>query len=71
MKEKTLIEKANDNIEILINQIIFMEKDTRQGLCVGLPKEYNSCDNIDCGTCKNIYYSRKRERLLKEFCIYE
>lgn len=69
MSKEEIIQKANSNIEILIDKIISKEKEINDSYCVHPPKQFSNCNRISCGKCKGIFYNEKREQMIKKYFI--
>lgn len=65
-------DKANENIEILVESLIDARKDALgNAYCpyCGNGNPENDCENISCSDCKEKYFENMRERLLDEYIV--
>lgn len=66
------LEKANNNISILIDEIVSLKQENRMYCCHPQEKfdNKNFCEN-DCDNCKEKYYEEMRERLNNKYQVNE
>ena len=69
MKLETKLEKANENIEILIGIIIGEEKIEKDGYCCGYSQEKGNCENTNCNKCRRLYFEEIEEAMLKRYLV--
>lgn len=67
LAEYELTEKANVNITKLVNQIIELQKSLYYYRCPVRSADLEKCRNHNCKTCKQSYYTKLQNKLLKEY----
>nr|DAI00537.1 MAG TPA: hypothetical protein [Caudoviricetes sp.] len=69
LAEYELTEKANTNITGLIDEIIELRKQSRDYRCPTSSSDLERCRNQNCDTCKQSYYGKLKEELLKKYLL--
>lgn len=67
LAEYELTEKANVNITKLIDEIIELQKQSHNYRCPIPSSDLERCRNRNCEMCKQSYYARLKDKLLKEY----
>ena len=66
MKEK--LEKANENIEELIDKIIARDKELNERYCCN-PRQQAEKECDDCNKCKRKYYENVKDEMKEKYLI--
>lgn len=64
------LEQANENIEELIDQIIFYEHHLgpmSEGRCERFDYSENDCK--DCYKCKEVYFEKRKQKYLERYIV--
>ncbi len=64
------LKQANENIEELIEQILFYEQyigPMSEGRCERFDYTGNDCK--DCGKCKEVYFEKQKEKYLEKYIV--
>lgn len=66
------LEKANKNIEHLVDMVVGITMADNYGLCLRqtlLGLKRNCCDKISCDECNNLSMLKYKEELLKKYLV--
>ncbi len=64
------LEKANLNIEILIDELLHKEKEyLSEGYCPPGGRKSNYCEDGSCFKCKNEYLQDKKKIMLEKYLV--
>lgn len=69
LAECELTEKANENITKLVDENIELQKQSHNYRCPTSSSDLKRCRNRNCDTCKQSYYGKLKEELLKKYLL--
>lgn len=70
MRLRDRVEKANQNIEILIDKIVNIERSKCDGYCVDYNRQKEGkCDTVSCENCREIYLEKIMEEMLEKYLV--
>ena len=66
----SLISDANENIELLVDRIVELEKQKNRGICVDAKMQSNGeCSERDCSQCINDFYNEMTKELKERYRV--
>lgn len=69
LAEYELTTQANARITTLVDETIELQRRIDDGHCPDNPPVKKLCKNNECEKCKNLYYDKKKEQLLKKYIL--
>ena len=69
LAEYELTSLANTRIATLVDEVIELHRRLDDGHCPDNPPVKKLCENNECEKCKNLFYDKKRGKLLKQYSL--
>lgn len=69
LAEYELEREANAHIKSLVETVIELRRKVDDGHCPDNPPNRKLCDNCACEECKNLFYKKQENELLKQFNV--
>lgn len=66
------LQKAKDNIQSLINIILNSDMESKRNYCYFPAERYDEgwdCDKLRCSDCRDKYYNKQKDKLMKRYMV--